>query len=31
MSFRIEEKLYIRPENLFDFRIFLNKKNGFNS
>ena len=30
MSFRIEEKLYIRPENLFDFRIFLNKKNALN-
>ena len=30
MSFRIEEKLYIKPENLFDFRIFLNKKNALN-
>ena len=30
MSFRIEEKLYIKPENLFDFKIFLNKKNALN-
>ena len=26
MSFRIEEKLYINSENLFDFKDFLNKK-----
>ena len=26
MSFRIEEKLYINNENLFDFKEFLNKK-----
>ena len=26
MSFRIEEKLYIKKEHIFDFRIFLKKK-----
>tara|TARA_Y100001958_G_C21220571_1_gene545913 strand:+ start:592 stop:1185 length:594 start_codon:yes stop_codon:yes gene_type:complete len=26
MSFRIEKKLYIKPENLFDFKKFLNEK-----
>lgn len=28
MSFRVEQKLYIKKENLFDFKSFLNKKSA---